>query len=84
MATVHVGANADPHPSIIFVPPEAPPPRSPGTVSGTVTARWTVVSTKASYRLESGPGRGRGRTEVFGWLDEAPVVFGPTVTSPRR
>src|SRR5262249_32766769 len=28
---------------------------------------------------ESGPCRGRGRTEVFGWLDEAPVVFGPTI-----
>ena len=25
MATVHVGANADPHPSIILVPPEGWP-----------------------------------------------------------
>src|SRR4051794_8802408 len=66
MATVHVGANADPHPSIILVPPEGWPVPTEGR---------RASSTSTSSSGASAPFVPRGRTHCKpgrgwsgGWL----------------
>ena len=56
MATVHVGANADPHPSIILVPPEGWPVPTEGrraSSTSTSSSGASALRAKESHSLQA-------------------------------
>ena len=76
MATVHVGANADPHPSIILVPPEGWPVPTEGRRASSTPLRFSpIVPGDHTWRIGT-PSRCPSRLKERPSASTVPMLMG--------